>query len=174
MNAESAEHLYLAEQLTALERCAYFALLVDGKVTWPLTVAALREHRLDGDWFEPLAALNERFAKLQDVLGSVMRHTAFMLAEPAPTFLSVLVFFEKHRVITSVAQWHRVRKMRNQAAHDYDLQPAVTAAHFNQIHAELPELVQIAARLVSFCQQWLDCRPLDTELHEVLERALRA
>lgn len=172
MNSESPERVYLAEQLTALERCAYFAVLVDGKVNWPLTAEALREHRLDGDWFEPLAALNERFAKLQDVLGSVMRHAAFMLAEPTPTFLNVLVLFEKHRVITSVAQWHRVRKMRNQAAHDYDLDPAVTAAHFNQIHAELPELVQISARLVSFCQQWLDTIPLDPELHEVFGRVL--
>lgn len=172
MNAESPEHAYLAEQLTALERCAYFAVLVDGKVNWPLTVEALREHRLDGDWFEPLAALNERFAKLQDVLGSVMRHAAFMLAEPTPTFLHILVYFEKHQVIASVAQWHRVKKMRNQAAHDYDLDPVVTAAHFNQLHAELPELAQSAVRLVSFCQQWLDCHPLDPELHEMLERAL--
>jgi hypothetical protein len=103
MNHESPEHAYLAEQLTALERCAYF---------------------------------------------------------------------EKHQVVASVAQWHRVRKMRNEAAHNYELDPAVTAAHFNQIHAELPELARISARLVSFCQQWLDCIPLDPELHERLGRAL--
>lgn len=162
------EHAYLAEQLTALERCAYFAILVAAKIAWPLTAEALREHRLDSDYFEPLAALNERFAKLQDVLGSTMRHAAFMLAEPTPTFLNVLVFFEKHQVIASVPQWHRVRKMRNDAAHDYDLDPAATAAHFNQIHEELPELVQTAVRLVAFCQQWLNCTPLDNELHDVL------
>jgi len=163
------ERQYLAEQLTAVERCAYFALLTRRRIDWPLAARTLQLRRLDAPWFEHLAALNERFAKLQDVLGAAMRHTAFLLAEPAPSFLHVLVFFEKHGVVVSTQQWLRIRKMRNDAAHDYDIDPQVTADHFNQIDADLPELAGMAQRLVGFCGQWLNIQPVDAQVHAAFE-----
>ena len=159
------EQQYLAEQLTALERCAYFALITRSRIDWPLDTQTLHARRLDAQWFERLAALNERFAKLQDVLGAAMRHAAFLLAEPAPSFLHVLVFFEKHGVVASTPQWQRIRKMRNDAAHDYDIDPQATADHFNQIEVDLPSLAGTALRLVGFCKLWLKIEPVDAQVH---------
>ncbi len=163
------ERQYLAEQLTAVERCAYFALLTRRRIDWPLAAQTLQLRRLDAPWFEHLAALNERFAKLQDVLGAAMRHAAFLLAEPAPSFLHVLAFFEKHGVVASSQQWLRIRKMRNDAAHDYDIDPQVTAEHFNQIDADLPVLTDMARCLVGFCAQWLNIHPVDAQVHAAFE-----
>lgn len=163
---------YLAEQLTAIERCAYFALMTSERILWPVTADSVQQHRLDAQWFEPLAALNERFAKLQDLLGSTMRHVSLLLAEPAPAFLHVLVYFEKNAVIASTSNWMRIRKMRNDAAHDYDLNPIATAEHFNQLVADLPEMIAPTQRLVFFCREILAVLPVDDECHHALLRKL--
>jgi len=43
----------------------------------------LFSRKKDNDLFEALAAINERFAKLQDTLGSAMRHSLLLSGEPA-------------------------------------------------------------------------------------------
>lgn len=167
-DTSDAANQYLAEQLTAIERCAYFALMTSERILWPVKTDSVQQHCLDAQWFEPLAALNERFAKLQDLLGSTMRHVALLLAEPAPAFLHVLVYFEKNAVIASTSNWMRIRKMRNDAAHDYDLDPHATAEHFNQLAADLPELIATTQRLVLFCREMLSVSPVDDECHLAL------
>lgn len=86
---------HLAQQLSAVQRCAYLAPMTAPNVQWPLDVPTLDEHRLNVDWFEPLAAFNERFTQWQDAMGATLRHTADLLAEPTEPYLRVLVFFEK-------------------------------------------------------------------------------
>jgi hypothetical protein len=53
--------------------------------------------------FEAMAAINERFAKLQDTLGAAMRHACILAGEPVDCFLKVLSFFmKKSGVLESV------------------------------------------------------------------------
>ncbi len=62
----SSQKQHLAELLEAIQRCVYF---------------------LDVVLFEAMAAINERFAKLQDTLGAAMRHACILSGEPADSFL---------------------------------------------------------------------------------------
>lgn len=114
------ERDYLARLLEAIQRCTYFLFESDRKLNWPLAGEFLVRNKKDVDLFETLAAVNERFAKLQDSLAAAMRHAALLMSEPADSFLQVLALFEKSGVVTSIDDWQRSRAARNLAAHDYE------------------------------------------------------
>jgi hypothetical protein len=105
MNPELLEHekQHLASLLEAVQRCVYFLDAEGSSVTWPLATQALEQRKKDKELFGALAAINERFAKLQDTLGAAMRHAMGLLSEPSETFLQVLAFFEKVGLIASTA-----------------------------------------------------------------------
>jgi hypothetical protein len=65
---ESRRHL--ADLIEACQRCAWHLEASAARIDWPLTAQALEERQMDLALFEPLAAINERFAKLQDLLGT--------------------------------------------------------------------------------------------------------
>ncbi len=69
---------YLAQLLEAIQRCAWFLHRSDAKINWPIDPEWLSKHKKDVDLFETLAAINERFAKLQDSIASAMRHSALL------------------------------------------------------------------------------------------------
>jgi hypothetical protein len=59
---------YLADVVEAIQRCTYF---LDGSISrlkWPLAPEFLESRKMDVDVFETVAAINERFAKLQGTL----------------------------------------------------------------------------------------------------------
>lgn len=112
---------YLAQLLEATQRSAWFLCQSQGKLKWPIQGTALAARSKDADLFETLAAINERFAKLQDSLAAAMRHTALLMGENADNFLKLLATFEKWVVVESSHQWQQGRIIRNMAAHDYDL-----------------------------------------------------
>jgi len=96
------EREYRAALLKAIQRCVFF---LDGsiqKLTWPLQAETIKERKQDIELFESLAAINERFSKLQDTLGSAMRHAALLAGEPVDSFLKLLSFYEKCGVISSI------------------------------------------------------------------------
>ena len=128
-----AERDHLAGLLEAIQRCVFFLEASSRKMAWPLTPDFLEEHKKDVELFESLAAINERFAKLQDTLGAAMRHTALLAGEPNDTFLKVLSFFEKVGVLESAMSWQLLRTTRNLAAHGYETEYAEIAAHFNAL-----------------------------------------
>lgn len=66
---------YLASLLEAIQRCVFFLDASSSSLAWPLTGEHLRTRKKDNNLFEALAAVNERFAKLQDSLGSAMKHS---------------------------------------------------------------------------------------------------
>ncbi|GAB6111215.1 hypothetical protein [Desulfomicrobium salsuginis] len=150
---------YLAELVEAIQRCTYF---LDGSISrlkWPLTPEFLESRKMDVDVFETVAAINERFAKLQDTLGTAMRCAAVLSGEQAVTFLRVLTFYEKIGVLESVRQWQECRTARNLAAHDYDINYAAIADHFNTLHAMTPFLYGSAWRFADYCQNILGVFP---------------
>lgn len=171
---KSPGHEYLAELLEVVQRCAYFLDGSSKRLEWPLTGKFLADHRMDIDVFETVAAINERFAKLQDTLGAAMRHAAVLGGEQVPTFLRVLAFYEKIGVLISMRQWQECRATRNLAAHDYDTDYAVLAGHFNALHAMTPFLYETARRFVRYCREELDVEPKSRDFAGAFQRVTHA
>jgi hypothetical protein len=100
-----SEKRYLADLLEAIQRCVFFLDAANSSLTWPLQADVLQREKKNTAMFGAIAAVNERFAKLQDTLAAGMRHALGLLSEPADTFLKVLSFYEKFGVIDSIAEW---------------------------------------------------------------------
>lgn len=150
---------HLAGLLEAVQRCVYFLEAADASVKWPLLADPLERQKKDAALFGSLAAINERFAKLQDTLGGAMRHAMDLSSEPAETFLNVLAFYEKVGVIQSAAEWQTCRSARNLAAHSYETDYQLIAEHFNGLHAMRPQLYRIASEFLNYCQSQLSIEP---------------
>ncbi|MDP2178391.1 hypothetical protein [Methylicorpusculum sp.] len=155
----TSEKQHLAELLEAIQRCVYFLDASSKKLTWPLTADLLEKQKKDVVLFEAMAAINERFAKLQDTMGAAMRHACILAGEPTDSFLKVLSFYEKTGVLESVESWQLCRTARNLAAHDYDIEYAEIADHFNSLKIFTPLLYMSAARFLSYCQEELSILP---------------
>lgn len=115
-----AKKKHLSVLLEAIHRCVYFLYASDSKLPWPLSAEHLEQHKKDIALFETLAAVNERFAKLQDTVGASMRHAALLAGEQSDSFLNILSFYEKVGVLDTIAEWQLCRTTRNLAAHDYE------------------------------------------------------
>ncbi len=159
----NAEKLHLAELLEAIQRCVYFLDASSQKLTWPLTKEQLQKQKKDVELFEAMAAINERFAKLQDTLGAAMRHACILAGEPTDSFLKVLSFYEKTGVLESVASWQLCRTARNLAAHDYEIEYAEIADHFNTLKSITPILYLSAIRFLSYCRETLGIKPTQAD-----------
>jgi len=154
-----SEKQHLAELLEAIQRCVYFLDASSRKLTWPLTADLLETQKKNVVLFEAMAAINERFAKLQDTLGAAMRHACILASEPTDSFLKVLSFYEKTGVLESVESWQLCRTARNLAAHDHDIDYAEIADHFNSLKTLTSLLYLSAARFLNYCQEMLGITP---------------
>jgi len=154
-----AERAHLSSLLEAIQRCVFFLDASKQKLSWPLQAEKIQNRKRDIDLFESLAAINERFSKLQDTLGSAMRHAALLAGEPVDSFLKVLSFYEKCGVIGSMEAWQLYRTARNLASHEYETDYAAIAEHFNTLHELLPALYGDAASFISYCKQTLAVDP---------------
>lgn len=150
-----AEKHHLAELLEVIQRCVYFLYASRQKILWPLMADHLAAERKNITFFETLAAINERFAKLQDTLAAAMRHACMLSGEPNDRFLKVLIFFEKVGVVSSIENWQLCRATLNLATHDYEIDHVGIAEHFNALNELMPELLSTAARLLTYCQDTL-------------------
>lgn len=153
------ERRHLADLIEAIQRCVYFLDAADGRLEWSLDPAMLARDKKNPELFGSLAAINERFAKLQDTLGAAMRHATGLLGEPADTFLKVLAFYEKTGVIGSIDEWQTCRIARNLAAHAYETDYTVIAEHFNTLHQMRGMLYHAAREFVSHCYVVLGISP---------------
>ena len=153
------ERLHLASLLEAIQCCVYFLAASDHRLTWPLTAACLNENKNNIELFEALAAVNKRFAKLQNTMDAAMRHARLLAGEPGETFLKVLSFYEKSGVIDSVAAWQLCRTTRNLATHDDETEYTEIAEHFNSLHTLIPTLYGNANRFLNYCATALNMSP---------------
>jgi hypothetical protein len=154
-----AEKQHLSNLLEAIERCVYYLHASSSKVDWPLSGAVLESRKLDSNFFESLAAMNERFAKLQDVLGAAMKHAYLLQGENTDTFLRVLSGYEKMGVLDAISSWQLCRTARNLSAHDYETEYEDIAQHFNTLKELRPFLYQTAHRFMVHCQTTLGISP---------------
>jgi len=158
-NIVDQQRAYLAQLLEAIQRSAWFLDQSQCKLTWPVSGDNLAKHRKDVDLFETLAAINERFAKLQDSLGAAMRHAALLMGEDPDNFLQLLATFEKWGILDSVETWQQCRVVRNMAAHDYDLDYAGIAEHLNTLQSLTPFLFTTARHFVHMASSKLGLEP---------------
>lgn len=158
-----AQRQHLANLLEAIQRCVYFLEASDSRLAWPVGGSMLQANKKDTDLFEALAAMNERFAKLQDTLGAAMRHSLLLSGEQADSFLKVLAIFEKLGVVGSTEDWQTARAARNLAAHDYETDYQVVAEHFNTLHELRLNLYDVAAKFVSYCGGQLHVAPTSAD-----------
>ena len=165
-----ARRRYLAQLLEALQRCVYYLDSSMVRLPWPISGDTLRVRKKDALLFETLAAVNERFAKLQDTLGAAMKHSALLLAEPNESFLKVLSVFERLGVIDNPEDWHRCRAVRNLAAHDYDTDYEAIASHFNDVYDLYPSLLRSATKLIDLCNERLHVFPTGTDFADEFVR----
>lgn len=167
----------LAERLDAIERCLHFLSVSAAKLNWPLEEAFLRKQKKNADLFETLAALNERFSKLQDILAATMRQAAGLAGEETGNFLRVLSFFEKCGVVEDSETWQACRTFRNLSAHEYSTDPLETADHFNSLIRLAPFLARTSGSLLNFCRENLQVSPkagdFSAEFPEALARFQR-
>ena len=161
--ALKAERDYLSGLLEAIQRCVYFLDAASRNIPWPLTEQILTSRKKDNELFESLAAVNERFSKLQDSLGAAMRHSLVLSGEQADSFIKVLAIFEKFKVISSIEAWQLARTARNLAAHDYQTDYAVVAEHFNTLHALTENLYGTSKRFLMYCGTQLLVLPLSED-----------
>lgn len=173
-NSLLAEREHLARLLEAVQRCAHFLYAGSSSVVWPLDGAGLKLRQKDEALFQALAAVNERFAKLQDTLGAAMRHAALLMSEPTSPFLRVLALFEKLAVIDSIDSWQLCRTARNLAAHDYETDYALIAEHFNELHSLQPVLINAASKLLLLCWQALSVAPATADFEPEFRKAAGA
>jgi hypothetical protein len=135
-------------------------------LTWPISGEHLLENKKDNDLFESLAAINERFAKLQDTLGAAMRHSLILSGEQADSFMKVLAIFEKNGVVESIEAWQLARAARNLAAHDYETDYELVAAHFNALNAQQSMLFETAFKFVQYAAQALKITPISSDFSQ--------
>lgn len=163
MRALTAEMQHLAGLLEAIQRCAFFLNAAQSRTPDPIEPQWLEDRKKDLDVFANLSAINERFAKLQDTLGSAMRHAALLTGERTDTFLRVLAFYEKVGVIGSLETWQEIRSFRNSSAHDYETDYAAISDHFNTLRSLTPGLLAAAGKFAGFCETHLDIRAIPGE-----------
>ncbi len=161
---------HLADLIEACQRCAWHLEVTTARIAWPLTAEVLERRQMDLDLFEPLAAMNERFAKLQDLLGTSMRHLCELCSERTDTFLRVLAFCEKADIIPSAELWQVSRSLRNRAAHDYGTDFEVTASHFNALRDHVPMLESATLALADYAERTLGITPADSRFAAALRR----
>lgn len=103
--------------------------------------------------------LTSRFGKLQDHLGGQLVPLALELAaeplSPTTTFLDRLLLLEKRQVLPSVAEFRRLRELRNELAHDYPDDPDEAAAALALVVAAVPSLLAVEAALRSHLEALL-------------------
>ena len=95
--------------------------------------------------------LTSRFGKLQDHLSTQVVPLALQLTgEPMPqtcTFVDRLLRLEQLGAISSVAEFRRLREIRNDLAHDYPDDPDEAVAGLHQVVAAVPALLGLEQRL---------------------------
>lgn len=92
-----AEKVHLAQLLDAIQPRTYFLHAAATRVDWALVGATLQARKIDVSLFGFRDSFNERFAKLQDMLGAAIRYACLLLGESTESFLMELAFYSRNK-----------------------------------------------------------------------------
>ena len=162
---------HLADLLEAGQRCAWYLQAGAAKVRWPVTGAELAQRSRDLEFYERLAAIHERFGKLQDLLATTMRHLCELSGENTESFLRVASFCHKAGILSSLEDWQTCRSLRNRAAHAYGTDYTETAGHFNAMRAQIGFLTLAVIGVSAYVRENLQIQAADESfLRELVGR----
>lgn len=140
----------LGRQLAVLQRLQDGLRFSAGRLRWPIDVSDLDNPEMA----ERLAALNDRFAKLQDQLAGAMRHAHAMLGERYRTYFDVIAWATHEGIIASPEVWLELRTLRNQLTHDYDLDAQTAVKYLNALRDNMDTLLTMIGKFEERCQRY--------------------
>ena len=97
-----------------------------------------------------LSALKARFAELQDHLASAMNMIADIENQDTRTFTYVLNYMTKINVLDDMADWQKIRDLRNATTHDYTESDEIKAKHFEQVLQQANFLYAVLQKIKQF------------------------
>lgn len=101
---------------------------------------------------ERIAAINDRFTKLQDQLSGALRHAHAMLGERYRSFADVVTWAVRVGILADSAVWLELRALRNRLTHDYELEAAGIVELLRAIRDNADSLSAILARFRTACR----------------------
>ena len=126
-----------------------------------MTGSELAQRSRDLEFYERLAAINERFGKLQDLLATTMRHLCELSGENTESFLRVASFCHKVGILSSLEDWQTCRSLRNRAAHAYGTDYTETAGHFNAMREQIGFLTDTVIGVSAYVRENLQIQAAD-------------
>lgn len=115
----------LAQQKILLDEKIRVLQRLDSQLQWSLDhlpVAMDVSHIGDPTISERIAAIVDRFCKLQDQLAGALRHAHTLLGEKQRSFQDVVTWAVTQRLLPNQDTWLELRSLRNRLTHEYDLE----------------------------------------------------
>lgn len=101
---------------------------------------------------ERVAALNDRFTKLQDQLAGALRHAHAMLGERYRSYADVVAWAVRLGILPDAPTWLELRALRNRLTHDYDLEAESALELIQLIRSSVDTLSGIMRRFEASCR----------------------
>lgn len=101
---------------------------------------------------ERIAAIVERFTKLQDQLAGTLQHAYTMLGERHRSFADVVNWAVKQEILPDSDTWLELRTLRNRLTHEYDLESDQLPELIALVRDALTTLAAYIERFRSTCQ----------------------
>ncbi len=147
--ALKAQRLLLGQQLDVLHRLLtglHFSLsrLDDA------TVLAVSD---DPEVAERIAAMTDRFCKLQDQLAASLKHAFNLTGAHYRSYDDVVRWACAVNIAASSTLWMELRALRNQLTHEYDTQSEQAIDLVHNIRDATTDLQAMVNRYTAWCQQ---------------------
>lgn len=101
---------------------------------------------------ERIAAINDRFTKLQDQLAGALRHAHAMLGERYRSFADVIAWAVRVGILADTPIWLELRALRNRLTHDYELEAPGVLELLQAIRDNADSLSAILVRFRTSCR----------------------
>lgn len=124
-------------------------------LAWSLARLPKRPEKPFGDpaVAESMAAIVDRFCKLQDPLAGAMRHAHAMLGEKQRSFHDVMTWAVAESPLADEATWLERRSLRRRLTHEYDPASDTWPERIELIRSSSPILATAATRLAQLGAQ---------------------
>ena len=139
----------LAHQLQVLARLEQGIAYSLGRLPAALDLDDLRNPEIA----ERVAALNDRFTKLQDQLAGALRHAHAMLGERYRSYADVVAWAVHLGILPDAPTWLELRALRNRLTHDYDLEAASALELHQLIRGSAATLEGIRRQFEAACRE---------------------
>lgn len=145
----------LAQQKALLNEKIRILQRLDSQLQWSLDhLPSIDGNNLhDPAIGERIAAIVDRFCKLQDQLAGALRHAHNLLGEKQRSFQDVVTWAIAQQLLPSHDAWLELRSLRNRLTHEYDLETDRMPELLELIREGKTTLGAAIERFVALCEQ---------------------